>query len=182
MKNFFFNFLCLIMAVTLNCSCSDNEKMNVLLENIPANTDFVLVGNLRTIVESAGGKMEDSKIKLPGYLVSYLPNDISDKWDNFNSFLKKSGIDTEACAIIADYKENYPVFVFSLNDKNKFIEAIENEKFKEKNSWGDVSFYSKKVYEGSDPEWDDYAYIAINGTCAYWIERVWVGSKFNSVW
>lgn len=181
MKNFFFNFLCLIMAITLNCSCSDNKKMNALLENVPANTDFVLVGNLRTIVESAGGKLEDSKIKLPAYLISSLPNDFSDNWKEINSFLKESGIDTDACAIIVDYKGGHPVLVFSLNDKNRFVEAIENKKFKEEDSWGDVTFYSKKVYEGSDPEWDDYGYIAINGTCAYWIDRIWVGSKFKAI-
>lgn len=180
-KNKFIGFLCLIMVIVLNSSCSDNGKMKVLLENIPENADFVLVGNLKTVVESAGGTIEDSKIKLPSYIVSSLSNDISDNLDEANSFFKKAGVDTDACALMIDYKDNRPVFVFSLNDKKKFIEAIEKEDFKEKSSEDDVTFYSKKVYEGSDSDYDDYGYIAVNGSCAYWIERVWVGSDFKAI-
>lgn len=180
-KNKLFGLLCLIMVIVLNSSCSNNEKMKALLENIPENTDLVLVGNLKTIVESAGGTMEKSKIKLPSYITSSLSQGESDNLDEMNAFLKKSGINTEACALMLDYKENRPVIVFSLDNKKKFIEAIEEEKFKEKSSEGDVTIYSKKVYEGSDPEYDDYGYVALTGSCAYWIDRVWVGSDFKAI-
>lgn len=53
------------MAVLLSVSCTDNTKMQNLLENIPENTDFVFVGSVKTVLESAGGKIENSKIVLP---------------------------------------------------------------------------------------------------------------------
>ena len=61
-------FLCLVMAVVLSVSCTDNTKMQNLLENIPENTDFVFVGSVKTVLESAGGKIENSKIVLPNYI------------------------------------------------------------------------------------------------------------------
>ena len=44
-------FLCLVMAVVLSVSCTDNTKMQNLLENIPENTDFVFVGSVKTVLE-----------------------------------------------------------------------------------------------------------------------------------
>ena len=52
--------LCLVLALVLSTSCSDNAKMKDLLENVPASMDVVMVGNVKTIIESAGGNMEDS--------------------------------------------------------------------------------------------------------------------------
>lgn len=180
-KNKLIGLLCLIVAIVFNSSCSESGKMNELLENIPDKTDVVFVGNIKAIVESAGGTMEDSKIKLPSYLTSALPRNTADDWDEAMSFFKKSGINTEMCAIMTDYKDGRPVYVFSLDDKKKFIEAIEDNGYKEKSSEGDVAIYSKKVYEGSDSDYDDYGYIAVNGSCAYWIESVWVGSDFKPI-
>ena len=37
-------------------SCSDNSKMKGLLEQVPADADVVLVGSVKTVLESAGGK------------------------------------------------------------------------------------------------------------------------------
>ena len=173
--------LCLILAMVLSTSCSDNAKMKGLLEHVPAGMDVVLVGNVKTIVESAGGTMEDSKIQLPKFIMNALPDDASEGMDKCNRFLKKSGVDIDACAMVVNYKENHPVFVFALNDRDKFVEAIEDEGFKEKSSEGDFVIYSAKVSEGSDPDYDDYAYIAVDGSCAYWIDNVWVGSDFKPV-
>lgn len=63
-------FLCLVMAVVLSVSCTDNTKMQNLLENIPESTDLVFVGNVKTVLESAGGKIENSMIVLPDYVAS----------------------------------------------------------------------------------------------------------------
>ena len=46
--------------------------MKDLLENVPASMDVVMVGNVKTIIESAGGNMEDSKIHLPKFLKHFV--------------------------------------------------------------------------------------------------------------
>lgn len=168
----------LLLVLVLTASCSDNAKMKGLLEQIPASSDLVVVGNLKTIVESAGGTIEKSQFKIPANVSDLLPSGL----DDVNDFLKTSGIDVEACALVGDYKSNKQVFVFALNDKDKFIEAIEDLKFREKNTEGDAAIYAKKVYESTYSEGnDDYGYIAVNGSYAYWIERVWEGSEFKPV-
>lgn len=77
------------MALVMTTSCSDNGKMKALLEQIPENAEIVCVGNVKTILESAGGSNADSKIKLPSYALNALPNSTTDELDNANEFLKK---------------------------------------------------------------------------------------------
>lgn len=171
-----------VVVMMLMASCSDNAKVKNLLEQIPANSDAVVVGNIKTIVESAGGTVKDNKIKLPTNIADGLPNDAMDGLDDVNELLKVAGIDPEACALVGDYECNSPIIVFALDDKDKFIKAVEDKGFKEKNVEGSAVFYTKKVYESDYSEgYDDYGYIAVNGSYAYWIERVWEGSDFKPV-
>ena len=167
------------MTLVMTTSCSDNGKMKALLEQIPENTEFVCVGNVKTILESAGGSIEDSKIKLPSYALNALPNSTTDELDNANEFLKKSGIDLDACAVFSNYKDPRPIILFALSDKSQFIASIEKDGYKETNFDGDAKLYKKKVYESSSPEYDDYGYLLIKDDYAYWIQRVWGGSDFK---
>ncbi len=167
------------MALVMTTSCSDNGKMKALLEQIPENTEVVCVGNVKTILESAGGSIEDSKIKLPSYVLDALPRQKANDIDKANDFLKKSGIDLDACAVFGNYKDSRPIILFALSDKSQFIASIEKDGYKETNFDGDAKLYKKKVYEGSSSEYDDYGYLLIKDDYAYWIERVWVGSDFK---
>ena len=167
------------MALVMTTSCSDNGKMKALLEQIPENTEVVCVGNVKTILESAGGSIEDSKIKLPSYVLDALPRQKANDIDKANDFLKKSGIDMDACAIFGNYKDSRPIILFALSDKSQFIASIEKDGYKETNFDGDAKLYKKKVYEGSSSEYDDYGYLLIKDDYAYWIERVWDGSDFK---
>lgn len=172
----------LVLMAVLSVSCSDNAKVKNLLQQIPANSDVVVVGNVKTVVESAGGTLEDSKIKLPANIADALPKDVMNSLDDVNDLLRVAGIDLEACAAVSNYKDEYPVIVFALDDKDKFIKAIEDYGFKEKSTEGSVAFYTKKVYESSySDDYDDYGYIAVNGSYVYWIEKVWYGSDFKPV-
>lgn len=99
-------FLCLVMAVVLSVSCTDNTKMQNLLENIPENTDFVFVGSVKTVLESAGGKIENSKIVLPNYISNEMKEGDAEKFDEANNFLKDAGIDIEACAVMMSFRNN----------------------------------------------------------------------------
>ncbi len=175
-----YSLYCLIVAMLVTTSCSQDVKMESLLEQIPANSDVVLVGNLKTVLESAGGSLDGSKIKLPSEITYALPNGIMDDYDEANDFLKTSGIDPDACALVLSYEHsNYPILVFALSDEKQFIKAIEDNGFRERGMEETVTLYKKKVYDGGDPAYDDYGYIAVNGAYAYWIESVWVGSNFQ---
>lgn len=166
-----------IVAVVV--ALSGSSKMKNLLKQVPADAEIVAVGNVQTILESAGGKIEDSKISLPSFFTDFLGKEKMKDVDKANEFLKKSGIDPEACAVFGFFKKNNPVVLFALNDAKQFVKTIEEEGFKEKDKDGDITIYTKKVYEGYEPEYDDYGYIAINGNYAYWIERVWAGSDLR---
>lgn len=166
-----------IVAVVM--ALSGSSKMKNLLKQIPADAEIVAVGNVQTILESAGGKIEDSKISLPSFFTDFLGKEKMKDIDKANDFLKKSGIAPEACAVFGYFKKNNPVILFALNDAKQFVKTIEEEGFKEKDKDGDITIYTKKVYEGYNPEYDDYGYIAINGNYAYWIERVWAGSDLR---
>lgn len=179
MKKSIYRQVCLIVAMILTVSCSDNAKVRELLEQIPASADIVVAGNLKTIVESAGGTVEDSKIKIPSNIMEALPAGAAKDIDKANSFLKRSGIDPEACALVVDYVKDKPVVVFAIADKEKFIGTLEDEGFKEKTMDGKAVAYVKKVFEGYEPEYDDYGYVVVNGSYAYWMDRVWVGSSFK---
>lgn len=160
-------------------SCSQESKMSRLFEHIPKESDVVLVGDIKMVIESAGGSVRDSKIILPGFVLDNVSPRKLDSFDDFNFFLRKSGIDVEVCAIIADYQHRYPIYLFSLNDENAFIKAIKDNGYKERDNKEDIVFYSKKVYESTSGDYDDFAHIAVKGKYAYWIERVWVGSSFK---
>lgn len=166
-----------IVAVVV--ALSGSSKMKNLLKQVPEDAEIVAVGNVQTILESAGGKIEDSKISLPSFFTDFMGKEKMKDIDKANEFLKKSGIDPEACAVFGYFKKNNPVVLFALNNAKQFVKTIEEEGFKEKDKDGDITIYTKKVYEGYEPEYDDYGYIAINGNYAYWIERVWAGSDLR---
>lgn len=160
------------MAVML----SGGSKMKNLLKQIPADADVVAVGNLKTILESAGGSFENSEIKLPTFITEALTTADTKKLEKANEMLKKSGVDPEACAIFAYYKKRFPVMVMAVTDQKLFAKAIEDEGFSEKDKDEKVTMYAKKTYEGSTPDYDDYTYIALSGDYAYCMNSVWVGS------
>lgn len=175
MKKILSGLVCLVVALVLTTSCSDNGKMKALLEQIPENAEFVAVGNVKTIMESAGGSIEDSKLQLPGNIKDALSGSSVEDLEKANDFLKKAGVDLNACAVFGNYKDFSPVIVFALDDKSKFVEAIEKEKFKEIDFDGEGKLYRKTVYESDNADWNDYGYIAVKDDYAYWINNVGAG-------
>ena len=157
--------LCLVVAVVLSMSCSDNAKMKNLLENIPDNADVVYVGNVKTVLESAGGKIENSQIVLPEYITNEMASGDTKEYDEMNDFLKDSGIDLEACALMYSFKKNVPVMLFALEDNDKFVKAIKDKEFEKDTEENDVTIYVNPEKGYGDPK-----YIAINGSCAYMLQ------------
>lgn len=172
--------ICCLMVFLLP-SCTKN-KMKDLLAHVPEDAEVVFVADLSTMLESAGGKIENEKIKLPASITDPMPDDMFKLIDNANDLIRKGGVDPEACAITMNYEHGQPVFVFALADPKKFVNYIEDNGFREKESDKNVTIYSKRVYESpNDPEYDDYGYIAVVDDYAYWVERVWVKSDFKAM-
>lgn len=182
MKQLFLHLGVYVVLLLVVTSCSNSSNMmSDLLENVPADVDVVVVGDVKTIIESAGGLVDESKLNLPTYITDELSGSDLNEFDEFRSFLKGSGVNIETCAVVLDYKHSYPIFICALNDVDKFKKVIEREGFRERESDEDVIFYTKKVYESSlDSSYDDYGYIAIKDSYVYWIKCVWVGSDFKA--
>lgn len=170
-------FLCLVMAVVLSVSCTDNTKMQNLLENIPENTDFVFVGSVKTVLESAGGKIENSKIVLPNYISNEMKEGDAEKFDEANNFLKDAGIDIEACAVMMSFRNFSPILVFALEDQQKFVDVLKQQGYQKDSDKGDAVFYMKP----SESSYGSPNYVALNGSFAYVIMENYLRSDFNAI-
>lgn len=174
--------LCAAFAAAVLTSCSNDSATGDILRRIPASADYVVVGDAKSLIESAGGSVDGSKVKLPAGIVDGLPTSDANSLDEGLDFLKVSGVDVGAVAMTGSFKDRYPTIVFHLTDKKKFEDAITDNGFREKDSDDGVVFFQKKVYESTyDSDYDDYGYIAIADDYAYWIERVWVKSDFKAI-
>lgn len=175
MKREIRGIICLFLAMLMAASCSDNSKMKGLLEQVPADADVVLVGSVKTVLESAGGKLENSQIILPAFISDNLSQGEKKDFDEANAFLKDSGIDPEACAVIGTEEHGNGILVFSISDKDKFLKAIEAKGYKKDSETGDVVAYS--MLSGIS-----YYYFVVNDTYAYYpIDGVWVESDFKPI-
>jgi len=178
MKKNFLLLSVLLLALLTVSSCS-NSKMNDLLDQIPEDMDIVFVGNVKTVLESAGGSIKDDKIVLPSFITNEMSANAEKKLNEVNDILKHSGLDPDAIAVFGNFDYSVPIVLFSITDNKKFVAAIEDEGYDEKDSNDGMVIYSKKVYEGSSSEYDNYSYLAVKDSYAYFIECVWVGSKFK---
>lgn len=163
---FFFWSLAALMALAVS-SCTRNSHMTDLLEHIPADADVVGVFDIKTIMESAGGSVDDAKIKLPTYILDELSSSNTKSFDEFNAIIKKSTVDIDAVAFTADY-DKQPILVFSFSDRKKVINALEDYDFREKDDEDGIMLFAKKTYESSwDSEYDRYTYIALKDSYGY---------------
>lgn len=178
------NLICLVLLmlalVPFGCKSDSSSE---LLSNIPGDADVVMVGNLKTIYESAGVEVNSNNtFKFPAYITDEIPSRTINEFEEFNQeFLKNSGINLDCVGAFCYFRKDRMVVVFNLKDKKKFITAIEDKKFSEYDKDGDVTVFRKLAYENSyDPEYNNYSWIAIKDNYAYYMENVWVGSSKNA--
>lgn len=165
--------LALLVALFVT-SCSDDSKLSKFSELLPAEADIVAVGDVKTIIESAGGSLDGDKLTMPAAINSRFDEYEKEKLNECNNFLSTSGIELTVGAIVCNYKDlnhsTNPVVVFSLNDNEKFIKAITKQGFEKGKVEGDIEFYTKPMYRSEDyPEWNSDSYMAISGSVAYWM-------------
>lgn len=150
--------LCLT-AILLAASCS-NSKTSKLLKKVPGTADVVMVADMETIVKSAGGSIEDNKVKLPSFVTDVANMDIPE----MNTAIKEKGIDPEATAFFINYKNNLQLQLFKISDEKKLKSYLDDEKFREKDEENGVTYYcktsewSESSYEGVWGLTDGYAY------------------------
>lgn len=185
--------LALVLAVT---ACSENSGMKNMLECIPENTDLVVVGNVKTIVESAGGKIDNggfvngikqsfglsadgSTVELPSYITDNLTGKDENKIEEIQEFLKDGGIDVNACALAFNYEDPEPTVILSILNEEGFIKAIKDNDYDHEKEKDGIEFYKKTMYASEYGSEENF--IAIYKGYAYFLPEVWSGSDFDAV-
>ncbi len=169
MKKHFTRTLWLVCMLLAFASCSKSSKSHLLLEQVPEQTDVVVLADVKKIFSSAGGTIENGKITLPHFITDRLSGKDSREIDEVLDMLRDSGIDLDLCAVIVpSYEKATPIFIVALDDKDKFVKAIEEEDFDETDDEDNLKFYSKRTYESTyNSDYDDYCYIAVGDKYAY---------------
>lgn len=169
--------LMLITLVAASCTQSKDSQTGDILNRIPDNADMVFVGNLNTIIEAAGGSAKNGQITLPPYISEILSETQQAKWEETKKIINDSGVDTDVCAVMAYYEketEEYPVIIFHLSDKDKFLKFIESNGYQESyNENGTV------IYNGEETETEteygpstQYNCIGVNDAYAYYVPQI----------
>lgn len=178
MKKTLQSLFCMLIVLALT-ACSENAKLKGLLEQIPAESDVVMVGNVKTVLESMGGSLENNKIKLPANVEDLFSEGEIKELENFNDLLKNSGIDPEAAGGMVDYSMDIPILVVALEDAEKFTRMLDKEGYREKDSESKVKYYAKYLYPDMDES--PKSFVAVNGDVAYYIERISPYKEINGV-
>lgn len=162
MKKNFLLWSLLVVAVAAMCSCS--SKSDDLLSRIPADSDIVAVGDVETIMKSAGVTVKDSKLKMPAWFSEMTRGEADDAVSEINDFVKKSGVNTEACAMTFDLRKEVAIILAKLDDEKKFVKYIEENNFDEEDKEDGITLYKEggsyrssyiAIYKG-------YAYVMPN--------------------
>ena len=172
MKKLLYHLGLCLSIILLATGCGSNNLAE-LLEHVPADADFVITGDIKTILESAGGKAEGSEVKMPDYIGTMQSDRDAREMEKDLQWLKNSGIDvTSGAVVFLKYQDRAPFIVFAITDKDKLEKALEVEGFNENDKVDDVDIYVKKD-EGEYGSYTRNSYVAIDGGYGYWIPDVW---------
>ena len=172
MKKLLYHLGLCLSVILLATGCGSNNLAE-LLEHVRADADFVITGDIKTILESAGGKAEGSEVKMPDYIGTMQSDRDAREMEKDLQWLKNSGIDvTSGAVVFLKYQDRAPFIVFAITDKDKLKKALEVEGFNENDKVDDVDIYVKKD-EGEYGSYTRNSYVAIDGGYGYWIPDVW---------
>lgn len=172
MKKLLYHLGLCLSVILLATGCGSNNLAE-LLEHVPADADFVITGDIKTILESAGGKAEGSEVKMPDYIGTMQSDRDAREMEKDLQWLKNSGIDvTSGAVVFLKYQDRAPFIVFAITDKDKLKKALEVEGFNENDKVDDVDIYVKKD-EGEYGSYTRNSYVAFDGGYGYWIPDVW---------
>lgn len=146
-------------------------KSEGFIDRIPADEDFVVVGNVKNIIESIGGSVGNEKITVPSFATREMSRMDFDEFEDFLSKIKVSGVNFENMAIAGNYKDDMPVVIVRLDDEKKFKRMLGDDGFDDEDIADGTSFFIKKVkviYDNGEfyGDYMEYA-VAIRGGYAY---------------
>ena len=171
-------FLLMLVVMT---ACSNNSKSSELLKVIPADMDLVVVGDVETALQSAGGSLEDSRLQIPVYITDQLSKSEMEKVNELNSFLKSSGVNIQACAFAGRYESNSPFVIFKIDDLETFKKALGEAEYREWEIEEKTLSYLKTTYYSEDMDYNRYDFLAVHGEYGYWVENVYARQRAE-VW
>lgn len=172
MKKLLYHLGLCLSVILLATGCGSNNLAE-LLEHVPADADFVITGDIKTILESAGGKAEGSEVKMPDYIGTMQSDRDAREMEKDLQWLKNSGIDvTSGAVVFLKYQDRTPFIVFAITDKDKLKKVLEVESFNENEKVDDVEIYVKKD-EGGYGSYTRNSFVAIDGGYGYWVPDVW---------
>lgn len=164
MKKNFLKWGAGVVMMLLVTACSNNARISNLLDKLPADADVVMVGDLKTVVESAGGTVDGSKIELPSFITDELKGSKSRDLEDALEKVEESGVDASACALTVDFEGDHPTIVFSIKDEETFIKYIEEEEYDNDKEEDGVTYYVK---EESGDYYSGASCIAVTDGVAY---------------
>lgn len=154
------------LVTLLFAACSGDSTMKALLEQVPADVDYVVVGKSTDVLESLGGSVEDkSKIVLPKNIADELPASAEKALDEANEKLKDMGVDISGIAVFGTFENSNPTVVVAIDDEDKFDKYIRDEYDGSRYTDDDNDFviYSTGEEAGHHVAvYDGYAYIFNN--------------------
>lgn len=152
------------LVTLLFAACSGDSTMKALLEQVPGDADYVVVGKSTDVLESLGGSIEDkSKIVLPKSLADELPASAEKSLDEANDELKDMGVDISGVAVFGSYDDaNNPTVIIAIDDEDKFTKYIRDKYDGSRYSDDDNDFVIYSTGEDSGNHiavYKGYAYI-----------------------
>lgn len=178
MKKTFMRVLCMVFAVAVLASCSKDEESanassSALLSKIPADADYAVVGDLKTVLESAGIKMDNKGFTLPDYILDEIPGRGERALDQMNEELSEAGVDFSTVALFGYIEAGYPIVVAHLNDAAKCADFLEDELGYDKSERNGLSVFTN--IRDYDYGASDVSCMIIDGSYVYsTIDEVYV--------
>lgn len=150
----------MIALAAIATACSHESSTAELLSRVPASSDVVVVANVKAVVESADGTVDEGYIKLPQFMLETLDSSDKQKLDKFNEFLKASDTEIGVCAAFLDYDDNVPVLIFPVKDADAFAKALEGEAYTKQAEPDGIAMYADSA--SCIAISDGYAYLLLS--------------------
>lgn len=162
MKKIFNGLVSLLVAVLIVSCSSGSNGSGSLLKLIPANADAVMIGDVKTVLASAGGSINGSELSLPKKLLKEFP-EVADEYDEVKSDVKNCGLDLEKVAGFANFKNNEVVFIAKVTDSKKLIRLIEDNDYEEIDKEDGVTYFTDKYNDECIAVGKNFVYFVTGG-------------------
>lgn len=163
-------WMALLAILTVMTGCGGNSQLKHLLEQVPEDTDIVLAGDLKTLIESAGGTVDGTNVTIPSFITDELGKGEAKELDEVLDMVKNGGVDPRGAVVFGSFEGRDGTVVLGLSDADKFKKLLDNEGFKEKDDEDGILYFCKK--DGND-YYETQSWVGIKGDIAYFMADVW---------